>query len=143
MSLTETPLETSHSKYAGFWRRVAATFIDSLILFLPNSLFPILFPNQKVIAFLCQFVVFLLYKGLMQSSKTQASLGKMALGIIVADEQGGRITLSKAILRELSTYLSALILGIGFLMAAWTKKKQALHDMLVHTVVLKKTASAS
>jgi uncharacterized RDD family membrane protein YckC len=84
------------------------------------------------------WVVALLYFALMESSKTQGSLGKMAMGIKVTDMDGQRVSFGKAFLRNIGKIVSQLILYIGYLMAAFTEKKQALHDIMASTLVLKK-----
>lgn len=82
-------------------------------------------------------VVTWLYYALMESSARQATLGKMALGIIVTDIEGRRIGFGKATGRHFAKILSALILGIGFLMVAFTQRKQGLHDILAGTLVIR------
>jgi uncharacterized RDD family membrane protein YckC len=77
------------------------------------------------------------YYGLMESSEKQATLGKMAMGLKVTDMEGNRITLVKALIRYFGKMLSGIILFIGYLMAAFTEKKQALHDIIAGTLVLK------
>jgi uncharacterized RDD family membrane protein YckC len=61
----------------------------------------------------------------------------MALGIRVTDLDGGRISFGRATGRYFGKILSGLILGIGFLMAAFTERKQALHDLLAGTLVVR------
>jgi uncharacterized RDD family membrane protein YckC len=78
-----------------------------------------------------------LYFALLESSSKQATVGKMALGIRVTDLDGRRITFGRATGRHFGKILSGLILGIGFLMAAFTERKQALHDMLAGTLVVR------
>jgi uncharacterized RDD family membrane protein YckC len=82
-------------------------------------------------------VVGWLYYALMESSAKQATVGKMALGIIVTDLEGRGIGFGRATGRYFAKILSALILGIGFLMAAFTERKQGLHDMVASTLVVK------
>ena len=65
-------------------------------------------------------------------------MGKIALGIQVTDLQGNRVSFGKALGRNVAKILSALILYIGFIMAAFTAKKQGLHDMIAGTLVVKK-----
>ncbi|MEP0823148.1 MAG: RDD family protein [Ignavibacterium sp.] len=79
-----------------------------------------------------------LYFALMESSAKQATLGKMALSIIVTDVNGNRLTFGRATGRYFGKILSGLILYIGFIMAAFTEKKQALHDMIAGTLVVNK-----
>ena len=77
-----------------------------------------------------------LYYALMESSRKQATLGKMALGLKVTDMYGNRITFGRATGRYFGKILSGLILNIGYIMAAFTEKKQALHDMLANCLVI-------
>ncbi len=77
-----------------------------------------------------------LYYALMESSKKQATLGKMIVGIKVTDMMGNRIGFGKATGRYFGKILSGLILGIGYVMAAFTEKKQALHDILSNCLVV-------
>ncbi len=79
-----------------------------------------------------------LYNALMESSATQGTLGKMALGIIVTDMNGDRISFGKATGRFFGKIISSLILCIGFLMCAWTENKQCLHDMMAGCLLYKK-----
>jgi uncharacterized RDD family membrane protein YckC len=74
----------------------------------------------------------------MESSSYQGTIGKKILGIKVIDMNGNRISFVKATVRYFSKLLSALIIGIGFLMAGFTNKKQALHDLIAETLVVKK-----
>ena len=83
-------------------------------------------------------VIFWLYFSLMESSKIQGTLGKLILRIKVTDLNGERIEFGKATGRHFSRILSGFVLGIGFLMAAFTKQKQALHDILAGSLVVKR-----
>jgi uncharacterized RDD family membrane protein YckC len=62
----------------------------------------------------------------------------MACGMKVTDENGNRITFARATGRYFGEYLSALTLFIGYMMAGWTERKQALHDLLAGTLVVRK-----
>ena len=77
----------------------------------------------------------------MQSSSRQATLGKMALGIKVTSLDGERISFLRATGRYFATILSSLLLMIGYIMAAFTQRKQALHDMIASTLVVRADAS--
>jgi len=79
-----------------------------------------------------------LYFALMEASSTQGTLGKMALGIKVTDTMGYPITFGRATGRYFGKILSGAILMIGYIMAAFTERKQALHDMMAGTLVLNK-----
>jgi len=77
-----------------------------------------------------------LYFSLMESSTRQATLGKMALGIKVVGMNGERISFGKATGRYFGKIISGLILYIGFMMAGWTVRKQALHDIMAGCLVI-------
>jgi uncharacterized RDD family membrane protein YckC len=79
-----------------------------------------------------------LYSALMESSSKQATLGKMAMSIIVTDANGNRISFGRATGRYFGKILSGMIFYIGFIMAAFTEKKQGLHDMIAGTLVVNK-----
>jgi uncharacterized RDD family membrane protein YckC len=144
----QTPVNSR--AYAGFWLRFCAAFVDGIILWVIQL--PIQFamgirpfdPDQKpaigaaVLSNLISIIVFWLYKSLQESSTYQATLGKRAVGIIVTDEMGNRISFGRATGRHFAEFLSAIILMIGYMMAGWTQKKQALHDMIAGTLVVKK-----
>ena len=77
------------------------------------------------------------YYALMESSKHQATLGKMALGLKVVDIYGRPISVGRAYGREFAKILSALICLIGYIMAGFSAKKQALHDLIAGTLIVK------
>lgn len=79
-----------------------------------------------------------IYYSLLESSAWQATLGKKALGLEVTDLEGHRISFGRATGRFFGKILSAFILLIGFIMAGFTEKKQALHDILAGTLVIRK-----
>lgn len=78
----------------------------------------------------------LLYGALMEASALQATLGKLAIGLRVTDKRGKRCSMWLAIQRNLFKIASVGTLGVGFAMAGWTKRKQALHDLIARCYVL-------
>jgi uncharacterized RDD family membrane protein YckC len=131
---------------------VVAVIIDGLILSIVEVPLNIGFtgpdtwwqnPSRGATAYTISTVISWLYYALMESSAKQATLGKMAIGIVVTDLDGHRISFGRATGRYFGKILSGLILGIGFLMAAFTEKKQALHDILASTLVVKGTAPST
>uniref|UniRef100_UPI00314502C5 RDD family protein n=1 Tax=Peribacillus sp. TH14 TaxID=2798481 RepID=UPI00314502C5 len=68
----------------------------------------------------------------------KATVGKILLNIKVTDLNGGRIGFGRATGRYFATIISGMIFYIGYIMAGFTSKKQALHDMIAGTVVVKK-----
>jgi uncharacterized RDD family membrane protein YckC len=89
-------------------------------------------------AMIMVYAISILYFAIMESSKAQGSVGKMALGIKVTDMEGNRVTFGKAFLRSIGKLISSMIMYIGYIMAAFTEKKQALHDIIATTLVVKK-----
>jgi len=115
--------------HAGFWRRYAAFTIDYLILFIPLGLLgiaPLVGP----------LIGHWLYNAMMESSGWQATLGKRAMGLKVVDAHGGRISFGRATGRYFSQFLSAFTFCVGYMMAGWTGRKQALHDLIASTFVV-------
>jgi uncharacterized RDD family membrane protein YckC/Tfp pilus assembly major pilin PilA len=141
--------------YAGFWRRFLALLLDNLILSVPAAMlaFGVAFAvggslagedEAAVSTTLVYYLVFglasALYFALQESSSYQATLGKRALGIKVSDLDGRRLTFGNALGRWFATALSYITCYVGFLMAAFTSRKQALHDMVAGTLVVDRWA---
>jgi uncharacterized RDD family membrane protein YckC len=80
-------------------------------------------------------LVFWSYFAGLESSPLRATFGKLAVGLYVGDTHGERITFRKATTRHFGKVISALIFGVGFLLAGWTPKKQALHDLMTDCTV--------
>ncbi|PKP99168.1 MAG: hypothetical protein CVT76_00945 [Alphaproteobacteria bacterium HGW-Alphaproteobacteria-15] len=133
--------------YAGFWIRVVAYIIDSVPLAIigvvlalssgeslinPDPAAPLFSFNDFV-----GLVIGIAYFVGFESSSYQATPGKMALGLIVVDSDGRRISPARAVGRYFAKILSALILLIGFIMVAFTERKQGLHDFIAGTLVVK------
>jgi len=139
-------LMTGTTTYAGFWRRFAASFLDGLLLSVVTAPFTlqvggsIADASRRSASSTISLVVGWLYFALMESSAKQATVGKMALGIIVTDLDGRRIGFGRATGRYFAKFLSVLTLGIGFLMAGFTERKQALHDMVASCLVIRGAA---
>ena len=79
-----------------------------------------------------------LYFALQESSPKQATFGKRAMKIVVADDQGQRLTFARATGRAFARLLSSMFFSIGYLLALFTARKQALHDLIASTVVLRR-----
>jgi uncharacterized RDD family membrane protein YckC len=144
----------SDGSYGGFWLRVAAWLIDCIVLNTGFALVAAVLATAMGIAaaarpgniaaqlmfsmvWLCIFIGgSWLYSALMESSSWQATLGKRALGLRVTDEHGERMSFAHATGRYFSKLLSAMTLGIGYLMVAFTDRKRGLHDMIANTLVV-------
>jgi len=148
-----TPEAPAALIYAGFWRRFIAALIDGVILTflyagivigvslalgtttalsLADSL-----KGTGGITMALSLLVLVLYHPLFEASKMQGSLGKHFVGIFVTDVDGRRIGFGRALMRNLAKITSSLLLFIGYLMIAFTKRKQGLHDMIAGCLVLR------
>ncbi len=79
-----------------------------------------------------------LYRPLCEGSRWQATVGKRLLGLRVARADGGDLNFWQALLRQLARLTCELTLGIGYLMALWTRRRQGLHDLIAGTVVIRR-----
>ena len=144
-------MEIRNTQYAGFWRRVAASIIDSFVMaavggtLLGAHIFlkemRIVDGDVEIVSLVLVGATFFLftwlYPTLMESSSRGGTLGKMAIGIAVRDAEGRKVSFLRALGRHFVKQLSFLTLGIGLLMAGFTGKKQALHDIVASCVVVK------
>ncbi|MDQ2086601.1 RDD family protein [Herbivorax sp. ANBcel31] len=121
--------------YSGFWIRFIASIIDSVILVIPNLFLIIL--DFHIACFILNWLYFSLY----ESSSHQGTIGKRILKIKVVDINGKKISFLKATARYLCKFISAAIFLAGYIMAAFTRKKQSFHDMITDTVVIKKNST--
>lgn len=137
-------VKTTQVKYAGFWIRWVANFIDGLILIIPNIIVSLLikFSTFGIIKSILTSISGLLvswFYFILMTNKYQATLGKKALGIQVVSGKSENLTLNQIIIREtIGKIISAVILFIGYIMAGFTKRKQALHDKIADTLVVYK-----
>lgn len=147
--------------YAGFWLRFVAYIIDYIILNVALSFVtlpmmasmgmrgwmehPPQTPEEMMAFFgtfakigVIAFFVNWLYFSLLESSKWQATIGKKTLGLEVTDMAGQRISFARATGRYFGKIISAIIFCIGFIMAGFTERKQALHDLMAACLVIRK-----
>src|SRR5258706_520172 len=132
---------TAKQSYGGFWVRVLAYLVDSVILL---TLFILLIAGAAFLGDFGAMVIGavgilgpLLYWGILQASPRQATFGKSLLGLKVTDSDGERLSLVRSLVREIAKIVSGIPMGLGFLLAAFTGRKQALHDMLASTTVVR------
>ncbi|MBK6731707.1 MAG: RDD family protein [Bacteroidetes bacterium] len=132
--------QSGQTIYAGFLSRFVAYIIDMLMIGIARSILALIFgfslfhPSMGIIWFGSIFG--LLYFITMESSKYQATVGKLLMRIKVVNQQGVRMNLSESIIRNLSKILSAIFLLIGFLMVLLDDRKRALHDRIAGTFVI-------
>jgi uncharacterized RDD family membrane protein YckC len=158
----------SRVQYAGFWLRFLAFLIDNVVMGLSFGLIliPIIFltglggfigaihPNEDmndVGIFMLIGVIFLaatvslvftwLYHALMESSEWQATVGKKVLGLVVTDMAGQRVSFGRSTGRHFAKIITNMVPAfIGYIMAGFTERKQALHDMLAGCLVLRRNS---
>ncbi len=139
--------------YGGFWIRVVAAIIDSIILRIVVSPLHFIFGGLGLagmmtgaphvglgilgggVTVIAMLFGSWLYEALMESSSYQATVGKMIFGMKVTDLYGNRISFGRATGRHFAKWLSAMILGIGYIMVGFSERKQGLHDLLAGTLV--------
>jgi len=149
--------------YAGFWLRFVAIIIDGILINiviwplgvaflammgLRGRMHPEIGQDPMILiwTFLPALLIFgcisellkWLYFALCESSSWQGTLGKKALGLQVTDLDGNRISFGRATARYFAKYVSAMTILVGFIMAGFTARKQALHDMIAGCLVIKK-----
>ncbi len=144
-------------QYAGFWKRFAAIIIDLIILAIPVIGISFLImsalagplparpgpktevASQVVGGFAC--IVLWMYFALLESSRYEATFGKQVMGLKVTNMNGHTISFARASGRFWGKWLSILPIYIGFVMAGFTPKKQALHDIIAGTLVIKTSSN--
>jgi uncharacterized RDD family membrane protein YckC len=146
------PDATAAYRFAGFWWRVLAFVIDNFILMIGGGIAGAILgialvgigadkaAIQPIVSFLA-IIWSWLYFALFENSQLRATLGKKACGLLVTNEHGERISFGRATGRYFAKIISGLIIGIGFMMAGWTRRKQALHDLICDTLVVRKIDS--
>ena len=130
-------------RYADFWQRVGAYFLDFLIILIPLHAVEwlILGPKwsgNRVSILIIDITARWLYDALQESGPYMATFGKRALGLKVTDMHGHRITFGQATGRHFGKFISGLLIGIGYFMMLWDDKRQNLHDKMAGTLVLQR-----
>lgn len=158
----EATTETNQVTYAGFWYRFLAFWTDFLIVFvigltiqtaLGNNPFSALIhakdlaelqemqgSTSSTISGIVGLLVGIAYYSIFYVNYDGATPGKRLMAIKVIKDDGTRITYLVAIIRYLASFLSGAILFIGYLFSIWDKRKQALHDKIAKTLVIRTDA---
>jgi uncharacterized RDD family membrane protein YckC len=142
--------------YAGFWLRVVAYLIDSVIIgpalalagsfdpskFVifpdPNAASRLVLPQLTPLAIALVIPIVWLYYALFEASSWQCTPGKRVLRLYVTDLNGRPLTFARATIRHFAKILSSLTFLVGYILAGFTEKKQALHDIIAHCLVLRR-----
>ncbi len=139
-------------RYAGFWIRFAAVFLDGILTGIVTQILGLMIgimvgvsagddPNAAMVAGLLGVMIGIAIPCAYETilvGKYSATLGKMACGVKVMRPDGSQLTYLRAFARYWAKSLSALILLIGYIMAAFDDEKRALHDRVCDTRVVKK-----
>ncbi|NQZ17445.1 MAG: RDD family protein [Idiomarina sp.] len=153
----EQQMEFNHG---GFWLRLAAAIIDTIITQLGLTIIGVIIgifvgifmgaagsPMGDIemvaggIGYAIGIIGQWLYFTIFEISGWMATPGKKILGLQVTDLNGQQIGFGRANGRYWGKIVSALILMIGFIMIAFTDKKQGLHDIMAGTLVIKKPSA--
>jgi uncharacterized RDD family membrane protein YckC len=134
-------------EYGGFWRRVGASLIDTILILLVTS--PVLYAfygesfytEQSMLRGPADFVISYLFPAVASIAVwvyKSATPGKMVLGLKIVDaNSAGPCSTGQLIGRYLGYYVSILAIGLGFLWVAFDKRKQGWHDKLAGTLVVR------
>jgi len=134
--------------YAGFWRRFWALLIDVIVTYFPiatvrvllglpagGSLDPLLPTAWWAVLF--EVGIDWLYAAILISSPWRATLGQAVMDLHVTDLNGDRISFARATARYLAQILNLLTIGFGLLIQVFSARRQALHDVVSGTVVVR------
>lgn len=134
-------------EYAGFWIRVWASIIDTILLLLITM--PILyaiygpeyFASEKLLHGALDFVISYIFPAIAIVTfwvYRSATPGKILISAKIVDAKtGGKPTTGQLVGRYLGYYLSTIPLGLGLIWVAFDKRKQGWHDKLAGTVVIR------
>ena len=120
---------------AGFWRRFAGAFVDGILLgILEGILVAIIGQGAGYALYLIASIAYFTY---LEGSPSGQTIGKRALGIRVIDlSGGGSIGHSRAFIRWIGRFVSAVVFLLGYLWMIWDKEKQTWHDKFANSVVV-------
>jgi len=143
------------SQFAGFWKRVVAYLIDSCIIGVGLGILWIVAIfvfalgsrlEDKIMQLILSIafngsaiITEVIYHSLFESSAKQATPGKLAMGIVVTNAEGGRIGFGRAVGRNCARILSQFFF-IGYIITSFTARRQALHDLIANTLVVNNNA---
>ncbi|MBD9480222.1 RDD family protein [Pseudoxanthomonas sp. PXM02] len=155
-----TPVRAGHVVYAGFWKRVAASLIDVFAIGIPLSILLVILgelfgwessfsniessqPFNALETLVSYPLTAAIYAWFHSSAGLMATPGKLAIGIKVVRTDGEKISFLRGFGRYFAYILSTLLLFVGLVMAAFTARKQGLHDFMCDTLVVDKWAFTS
>ena len=144
---------TDKHSFGGFWIRFAAYFVDVVVMLIPTLLIAFLLRSTlptdnesqesfvRLIDDFINLMTWWVYTSAFLSSSWQATPGKRICGLKVIDYNGGRISFGQATGRYFAGLLNIFTIFVGYLMIAWTERRQGLHDLIAGTLVVKTASS--
>src|SRR6185436_3553716 len=138
--------EPTGTQYGGFWIRFLALLADSAIVFLISAALLVgagmaLGPNDLTLAVIAVWVLGFLYWPILHASRLRATFGKALLGLHLTRFDGRRISILRALWREIAKVFSSAVFMLGHVIAAFMPRKQALHDLMAATYVAREGVS--
>jgi len=138
--------EPTGTQYGGFWIRFLALLADSAIVFVLSTALLVgatiaLGPDDMTVAVIAVGVLGFLYWPILHASRLRATFGKAILGLHVTRFDGRRISILRAVWREIAKIFSSAVFMLGYVIAAVTPRKQALHDLMAATYVSREGVS--
>jgi uncharacterized RDD family membrane protein YckC len=122
---------------AGFWRRVAALLIDSIVVGIGEVILIAILSKSVGIAYVLTTLLSWGYYTYFEGGARGQTVGGMALGIRVIDlDGGGPIGYGRGFVRQLVKIISGLVFGLGYLWMLWDREKQTWQDHAVNSVVV-------
>ncbi len=148
----QPPPPADATPYGGFWVRLAAYVVDGFIIGLGTMLVAVIWAlalggrSADAAANVLTLILIILgqfYHAFFISSTKMATPGKRLCGLFVTDLEGHRLSFGRALWRNIAALFSYLTLYIGFFMAGFTERKQALHDKMAGTLVHRQSRSSA
>jgi uncharacterized RDD family membrane protein YckC len=134
--------------YGGFWRRVLAVLLDTILLYFPAATVRVMLglsatgifdpdTSSSWVATSFEFLLDFVYATAFLCSPARGTLGMQVMDLHITDLKGDRISFARATGRYFATLLSILTFGIGYLLQLFTSRRQTLHDLVAGTLVVR------
>ncbi|HEY7240380.1 MAG TPA: RDD family protein [Burkholderiales bacterium] len=138
--------EPTGTQYGGFWIRFLALLTDCAIVFVLSSALLIgasmaLGPGDMTPVMIAVWVVGFLYWPVLHASRLRGTFGKALLGLHLTRFDGRRISIFRALWREIAKVFSGAVFMLGYVITAFMPRKQALHDLMAATYVVREGVS--
>lgn len=127
--------------FGGFWRRACAAVIDGVIIWVISIPFFFFIFSDQIIGSIFNILFYLTYQCVYITSPLQTTPGKSIMSLHVVNEDNSDVlTFKAALIRTLGSYLSAMMMMLGYLIQPFTAKRQTFHDMIAGSVVIRKAS---